>query len=1023
MAHKIGFSRVALVMIVCLLGIGLLPPRLTAQYFGQNKVRYESLDFKVLKTDHFDIHYYDEEAAVIRELGRMAERWYSRLSTVLDHQFLHRQPVVMYASHPAFRGTTVIPDFIGETTGGVTEGLRLRMVLPFAGPLQETDHVLGHEMVHAFQFDITRVGELPGAAALPLWFVEGMAEYLSVGPVDTSTSMWMRDAVRRNALPDIEHLDDSEYFPYRYGHAFWAYVAGRYGDQVVSRMLRIASESGSPSGAIRIVLKTDPEVLSEEWHDALRAAYEPVLRASTPLEEYGRLLIAARKGGGAVNVAPAVSPDGSQVVFFSERDLFSIDLYLADAHTGRIEDKITESALDPHIDSLHFVNSAGAWSRDGKMFAFGSIHNGRPEISFYEPARRKVVRRIRVPKLGEIYSLTWSPDSQAIAFSGMTGGVTDIFLVDLKTEEVRQMTSDAFTDLHPSWSPDGAKIALSTDRFDSDLSTLAFGQYRLALLDPASGQIERGPGVDRGHQLNPQWSADGRTIYFISDRDGTPNIYRASLANGTMSQVTNLQTGVSGITELSPALSVATMAETIIFSAFLDGAYSLQRLDGPATLAGTPVTETAPATAGILPPVSGATGNVATMLRDPLRGLRSDQDFKTTKYSPSLSLDYIAPPSVSVGASNYGSLIAGGTTLGWSDLLGGHSLFTTLQTTTSTEGGNFFNNLAALLGYQNSEGRWTWGFSGGQIPLISGDFSQTLGVSGGNPVVEDESVTYWQINREILGYVAYPFNRAQRLELSGGYRHISFDAESRRQIYDLTTGQLIVDDVNDIDAGVPLNLGTAAMALVYDTSIFGGTSPVTGRRYRLEAGGNAGSLGFGTFLADFRQYFQIGRKVSLAGRLLHFGRYGGSSEDPRLQPLYVGYDSLIRGYDPGSFSASECGPTLQQSGACPVFDQLLGSRMAVANAEVRVPIFGVLGLIPSPGVPPVETALFYDAGVAWTTSDKANFLGGSRRPVTSYGSSLRINLLGFAIAQISLVHPNDRPERNWLWEFSFLPGF
>jgi len=87
-------------------------------------------------------------------------------------------------------------------------------------------------------------------------------------------------------------------------------------------------------------------------------------------------------------------------------------------------------------------------------------------------------------------------------------------------------------------------------------------------------------------------------------------------------------------------------------------------------------------------------------------------------------------------------------------------------------------------------------------------------------------------------------------------------------------------------------------------------------------------------------------------------------------------------------------------------------------------VFGALGVIRTPSIPPVEAALFYDAGVAWTSADKASFLGGSRRPVSSYGSSLRINLLGFAIGQISLVHPNNRPDaRRWSWEFSLLPGF
>ena len=58
---------------------------------------------------------------------------------------------------------------IGQGTGGFTEPIERRIVLPFAGPLAETDHVIGHELVHAFQFDITgkhdlKKGGLPAAA-------------------------------------------------------------------------------------------------------------------------------------------------------------------------------------------------------------------------------------------------------------------------------------------------------------------------------------------------------------------------------------------------------------------------------------------------------------------------------------------------------------------------------------------------------------------------------------------------------------------------------------------------------------------------------------------------------------------------------------------------------------------------------------------------------------------------------------------------------------------------------------------
>jgi hypothetical protein len=193
-----------------------------AQYFGRNKVQYEDFDFQILRTKHFDIYFYPSELVGAQAAARLAERWYARLSTVLDHQLSGRQPLILYATGAQFQQTNVVAG-IGEGTGGVTEALRRRIVMPIGGSLQDLDHVLGHELVHAFQYDITGGGRtglagVPGAAALPLWFIEGMAEYLSLGPVAPHTAMWMRGAME-DTLPSFSDLDDPRFFPYRYGHA------------------------------------------------------------------------------------------------------------------------------------------------------------------------------------------------------------------------------------------------------------------------------------------------------------------------------------------------------------------------------------------------------------------------------------------------------------------------------------------------------------------------------------------------------------------------------------------------------------------------------------------------------------------------------------------------------------------------------------------------------------------------------------------------------------------------------------
>ena len=234
------------------------------------------------------------------------------------------------------------------------------------------------------QFDITTPrdgggrGGFPGAQRLPLWFVEGMAEYLSIGPVDPHTALWVRDAVLQEKLPRIKDLDDPEYFPYRWGQAFWAYVAGRWGDEMVGRLLRDAARAGSPDVAIEANLGMKTEQLSEEWHAALRRLAEQVPKDTTPAGQIADLLTKPRGLGGELNVSPSLSPDGRKVAFLSERGLFSIDLYIANAETGEVIDNVSRTAIDPHFSSLQFISSAGGLEPGRRSVRVRGDHRGPP---------------------------------------------------------------------------------------------------------------------------------------------------------------------------------------------------------------------------------------------------------------------------------------------------------------------------------------------------------------------------------------------------------------------------------------------------------------------------------------------------------------------------------------------------------------------------------------------------------------------------------------------------------------------
>src|SRR5436190_23740015 len=204
----------------------------------------------------------------------MAERWYARFRLIFTYDLSDRQIVVLYASHPDFGQTNVVEGAVSEGVGGVTEGGRRRVLLPMAASLSDTNHVLPHELVHAFQYDM--IGRI-AASSMPLWMIEGMAEYLSIGPRDPQTAVWLRDAAYTDRLPALKDLDDPRYFPYRFGQAFWAFVAGRFGDKVVVEMLLEAGTVASttnPIKAVESVTGLDEKTLSDQWHAAIRQTYD-----------------------------------------------------------------------------------------------------------------------------------------------------------------------------------------------------------------------------------------------------------------------------------------------------------------------------------------------------------------------------------------------------------------------------------------------------------------------------------------------------------------------------------------------------------------------------------------------------------------------------------------------------------------------------------------------------------------------------------------------------------------------------
>jgi WD40 repeat protein len=1034
-----------------------------AQYFGQNKVRYKNLKFKVYRTPHFDIYYYMKNDSLLKRFAQESELWYTIHQQVFRDTFRKPNPIILYADHPDFEQTTAIDGDIGVGTGGVTEGLKNRVVMPVMETNQTTRHVIGHELVHAFQYHMLLGRDSSGyenLANMPLWMIEGMAEYLSIGKKDAFTAMWMRDAYLNKNIPTIRDLTETnKYFPYRYGEAFWSYLGSTYGDTVIVPFFKNTARFGLEYG-IRRTFGFDDKTLSNLWKNAIQSNYGPIAKDTANQKPVGTRII-DNKNSGELNVAPAVSPDGKYLAFLSEKGLFTIDLYLADAHTGRIIKKLTSKVSNTRIDEFNFIESAGAWSPDSKRFAFSVFSRGRNRMLVVDVPNGDIKEDISMGKAEQFSNLSWSPDGNNIVFQGMSEGQGDLYLYSFDTKKVRQLTNDKYSDYQPSFSRDGRKIIFTSDRTTYDKSLSQDITFNLAELDLTTGTITDIKVFDGANNLDPQYSANGKQVYFLSNRDGFRNMYRYTLADGKVEQMTNLFTGICGITEYSPAISISNN-DDIVYSYYYAQKYFLYNAKASEFTPKVVDGQSLNFDAAMLPPFkSVGVDLINSNLNNYLAYKRIPADsIRLTPYKPQFKLDYLASSGVGASVSQFGAGISSGVQGVFSDILGHNLIYGGLDVNGQVYdfGGQFI--------YINQQGRWNFGVGVSHIPYQFANYSvvpTTYQVNNTTtiPAYQERYDIIRTFEDQVNLFTSYPLSKVTRIEFGTGVSHYYYRVDRYSTYYD-TLGNVLnsyvhqhipnsaynQDPNNNGIQLVPFTIYQVNTALVGDNSYFGVASPLNGFRYRLQAEYDFGTYSFFAPTIDLREYWRVA-PVTFAARLYGYGRFGAANG---LYPLYLGYPFYIRGYEAQTFyNGNNKTPTNNFT-----IDDLSGNHIAIANFEVRLPFTGPekLSQIKSKFFF-TELNLFFDAGLAWNNGDKVEFktnpsiegytpvidpttgkqaVDGSGNPVynpiyskvpaLSAGISLRINLFGYFVLEPYLAVPFNRTDIGKpVFGLGFTPGW
>ena len=503
---------------------------LIAQYFnfGRNKVQYNDFEWKVLTTEHFDIHYYNDFDEIASIGAAYAEEAFREYTIEFGQQVYRRVPLIFYNTGIHFRETNTTPGFIPEGVGGFFEFLKGRVVLPYSGSLSKFKHVIRHELVHVFMtsrlINIGKEKKLASTPFPPLWFVEGLAEYLSTKP-DAQAHMIMKDALYHNRFTGISNMNAvyGTFQMYKFGQAFCEYIGEVYGRGAVMRMIDLLWMHDDFHDVIETVTGKPVKQLENEWELYEKRKHLASLESEVPVS-----LTARQVTGRGFYFDPAFryTQQGVEVYCIGNPDGYpSVYRMVSDSALTTFSDPklIIRGNRSAEYEELHFFQSSLAVGNT--LLLLVSKKGGRDVMHFHSLASGEKVFELSDDQIVSISSPSISIDEGSVVFSAVdSAGFSDLWLFKSGSNNLIRLTRDIFDDRSPSFSTKDSLVYFSSDR--------GTGSYNIFSIDLSDQSIEQ-VTFDSSDSDYPVQSPDGSAILFTSDKHGVQNFFAVPAENRT----------------------------------------------------------------------------------------------------------------------------------------------------------------------------------------------------------------------------------------------------------------------------------------------------------------------------------------------------------------------------------------------------------------------------------------------------------------------------------------------------------
>ena len=539
------------------------------EQFGTNKVRDRFFSWKVVESEHFQVHFYKDGEELAKDLSAVLEKDYSRISDMLAIQQEGKAPFFLYLTPDDYYQTNVTLGEV-EGSGGFTEFFKNRVAFYPRGSQKWLRLVATHEYAHHLSDQYIMGGSLPyrsftifiNAIINPHWYSEGLAEYIS-GDFDSYADMLVRDAAIDDKLIPFRQLNGFYHLKprqvllaYKEGYTIFEFLVNKYGKQVPAIMTRDIKNQLNPYKSIeRATNGQVDQSIRGEWENYLKEKYnKQIAGKKEPWDASAQLT----KGPGW-KIYPVVSPDSKRIAYLSDEanEQGDYDLYIMDAD-GKNKKRLTRNVL---------IRSLGiSFSPDGKYIAFVSNKKRRDDI-YIIPSDGGFCRRVKI-SLRHNSHPSFSPDSKRIIFTSLIKGYTDIYIADIDGKNLTQITNTKEYEESPIFSPDSSRIYFAREMNE---------QKELFVMNADGTNIER-LTENNFDDFAPTISSDGKRLYYVSDRNGIFNIYSMNIAGGSITQHTDVTGGNLYMSVRQAYDENVTKEREIVFSSYRNGIFNIYKM-------------------------------------------------------------------------------------------------------------------------------------------------------------------------------------------------------------------------------------------------------------------------------------------------------------------------------------------------------------------------------------------------------------------------------------------------------------